>query len=61
MIIKHLPTQPNPSLNLDLAYSVSRSLSSSRFLGFAQRLGAGGAGWLPSLGLAFDFQPKDSE
>jgi hypothetical protein len=35
---------PNPPLNSDPAHTVFRSLSASRFLGFAQRLGAGGAG-----------------
>ena len=36
--------RPNPSLNSDPACIVLRSLSSTRFLGFVQRLGAGGAG-----------------
>ena len=35
---------PNPSLNSDPACIAFRSLSTSRFLGFVQRLGAGGAG-----------------
>ena len=35
---------PNLSLNSDPACIVWRALSSSRYLGFAQRLGAGGAG-----------------
>jgi hypothetical protein len=35
---------PNLSLNSDLARTVFRSLLSPCFLGFAQRLGAGGAG-----------------
>jgi len=42
---------PNLPLNSDPACIVLRSLSTSRFLGFAQRLGAGGAGYLPSLGI----------
>ena len=42
--------RPNPPLNSDPACIVFRSLSASRFLGFAQRLGAGGAGELHSLG-----------
>ena len=40
----HPKRRPNPPLNSDLAYIAFRSLSSSRFLGFVQRLGAGGAG-----------------
>ena len=36
--------QPNLSLNSDPACIVIRSLSTSRFLGSVQRLGAGGAG-----------------
>jgi hypothetical protein len=43
---------PNPPLNSDPACIAFRSLSASRFLGSAQRLGAGGAGYLPSLGLS---------
>jgi hypothetical protein len=35
---------PNLSLNPDPTCTASRSLSSSRFLGFARRFGAGGAG-----------------
>src|SRR5512133_185187 len=35
---------PNPALNSDPACIAFRSLSASRFLGSAQRLGAGGAG-----------------
>ncbi len=35
---------PNPPLNSDPACIAFRSLSSTRFLGFVQRLGAGGAG-----------------
>jgi len=35
---------PNPSLNSDPACAVFRSFSSFRYLGFVQRLGAGGAG-----------------
>jgi hypothetical protein len=41
---------PNPPLNSDPACTAFRSFSSSRFLGSAQRLGAGGAGLLHSLG-----------
>jgi len=41
---------PNLSLNSDPACIVFHSFSTFRFLGFAQRLGAGGAGYLPSLG-----------
>jgi hypothetical protein len=36
--------QPNPPLNSDPARTIFRSLSASGFLGFVQRLGAGGAG-----------------
>ena len=36
-------TKPNPPLNSDPACIALRSLSTSRFLGSAQRLGAGGA------------------
>ena len=36
--------RPNPPLNLDPACIAFRSLSTSRYLGFVQRLGAGGAG-----------------
>jgi hypothetical protein len=46
--------RPNPPLNSDPACTAFRSFSSSRFLGSAQRLGAGGAGWLHSLGLTMD-------
>ena len=35
---------PNPSLNSDPACIARRPLSATRFLGSAQRLGAGGAG-----------------
>jgi len=35
---------PNPPLNSDPACIAFRSLSTSRFLGSVQRLGAGGAG-----------------
>ena len=42
--------RPNPALHSDPACIAFRSLSSFRFLGFAQRLGAGGAGELHSLG-----------
>ena len=35
---------PNPPLNSDPARTAFRSFSSSRFLGSARRLGAGGAG-----------------
>jgi len=45
---KHAPNLP---LNSDPASVVFRSFSSFRFLGFAHRLGAGGVGQLPSLGL----------
>ena len=41
---RHGSAQPNPSLNSDPACIAFRSLSASRFLGFVQRLGAGGAG-----------------
>jgi len=44
-------SRPNPPLNSDPACIVVRSLSSFSFLGSAQRLGAGGAGYLPSLGV----------
>ena len=42
---------PNPPLNSDPACIVFRSFSSPCFLGSAQRLGAGGAGSLPSIGI----------
>jgi len=42
---------PNPPLHSDPACIAFRSLSASRFLGFVQRLGAGGAGELLSLGV----------
>jgi len=46
-----LPSEPpNLPLNSDPACIAFRSLSSSRFPGSAHRLGAGGAGYLPSLG-----------
>jgi hypothetical protein len=45
-----LGVRPNPLLNSDPACITFRSLSASRFLGSAHRLGAGGAGYLPSLG-----------
>ena len=35
---------PNPPLNSDPACIAFRSLSTSRYLGFVQRFGAGGAG-----------------
>ena len=35
---------PNPPLNSDPACIAFRSISTSRYLGFAQRLGSGGAG-----------------
>ena len=41
---QELNQQPNPPLNSDPACIAFRSFSSSRYLGFAQRLGAGGAG-----------------
>jgi len=41
---------PNRALHSDPACIAFRSLSATRFLGFAQRLGAGGAGELHSLG-----------
>jgi hypothetical protein len=41
-----LPEPPNPPLNSDPACIAFRSLSTSRFLGSAHRLGAGGAGQL---------------
>jgi hypothetical protein len=41
---------PNPALHSDPACIAFRSLSSFCFLGFVQRLGAGGAGELHSLG-----------
>ena len=43
--------QPNPPLNSDPARNAFRSFSCFRLLGFIQRLGAGGSGWLHSLGL----------
>jgi hypothetical protein len=43
--------RPNPQLNSDPACIAIRSLSTSCFLGSAHRLGAGGAGYLPSLGI----------
>jgi len=46
---------PNPALHSDPACIVFRSLSASRFLDFVQRLGAGGAGELHSLGVNPDF------
>jgi len=46
-LVTHLP---NPPLNSDPACIAFRSLSTSRFLGFVQRLGAGVAGELHSLG-----------
>jgi hypothetical protein len=36
--------RPNPPLNSDPTCIAFRSLSTSRYLGFAQRLGAGGSG-----------------
>jgi hypothetical protein len=45
------PATPNPPLHSDPAWNAFRSLSSSGLLGSAQRLGAGGAGELHSLGL----------
>ena len=42
----HSNRQPNPALHSDPACIAFRSLSSFRFLGFVQRLGAGGAGEL---------------
>ena len=41
---------PNPSLESDPACLAFRNLSSPCLLGFVQRLGAGGAGQLPSSG-----------
>ncbi len=43
---------PNPPLKSDPACRAFRSLSTFRFLGFVQRLGAGGAGELHALGLS---------
>lgn len=40
---------PNPLLNSDPTCIAFRFLSTSRFLGSARRLGAGGADWLHSL------------
>jgi len=40
----YVSQRSNPPLNSDPACIVFRSFSSSRFLGFVQRLGAGGAG-----------------
>ena len=45
------PEWPNLPLNSDLAVILFRSLSSFRFLGSAQGLGAGGAGSRQSLTL----------
>ena len=58
--------RPNPTLHSDPACIAFRSLSASRFLGFVQRLGAGVAGELHSLGLPMfdhlnlpaDFKPS---
>jgi len=47
---ERLSCRPNPQLNSDPACIVIRSFSTTRLLGFAQRLGAGVAGYLPSLG-----------
>jgi len=51
---------PNPPLHSDPACIVFRSLSTSRFLGFVQRLGAGGAGELLSLGRYATRQEKQA-
>jgi hypothetical protein len=40
----------NPPLNSNPTCIAFRSFFSFRFLGSARRLGAGGAGWLHSLG-----------
>ncbi len=42
--VTKLTATPNLPLNPDPAYLAFRSFSSSRLLGFAPRLGAGGAG-----------------
>ena len=45
MLVTHgRELRPNPRLNSDPACIAFHSLSSFRFLGFAQHLGAGGAG-----------------
>jgi hypothetical protein len=38
------PRRPNPWLNSDPACIAFRSISTFRYLGFARRFGAGGAG-----------------
>lgn len=48
--IEHTPRQPNPALHSDPACIAFPSLSATCYPGFVQRLGAGGAGELHSLG-----------
>ena len=56
--LKQPSSRPNPALHSDPACIAFRSLSSFRFLGFVQRLGAGGAGELQSLGAQLSTLPK---
>jgi hypothetical protein len=55
-----VPGAPNLSLHSDPACIAFRSLSTSRYLGFVQRLGAGGAGELHSLGVNAGFASTGS-
>ena len=50
---------PNPPLNSDPACFGFRSLSTSRFLGFVHRLGAGGAGLPHSIGIPMKTHPDN--
>jgi len=59
-ILKHtVPGEPpDPSFSPDTVCICFRSFSSSRCLGFAQCLGAGGAAWLLPLGVLWLFDSR---